>query len=115
MSPAVRLSSSRIARPEELIMKTTIIKRSIAIDAHKTSISLEEEFWKGLKDIARARQMTLTELIPAIRRCRQGNLSSAVRVFVFDHYRALAPAAPAERFQSSAMIPSFIPDQTQAL
>lgn len=96
-------------------MKTTIVKRSIAIDSHKTSISLEEEFWKGLKDIARARQMTLTELVPAIRRCRQGNLSSAIRVFVFDHYRALAPAAPLGRFQSPAMIPSFIPDEEQAL
>jgi predicted DNA-binding ribbon-helix-helix protein len=115
MSPAVRLSSSRIAWPEEPIMKSTIVKRSIAIDAHKTSISLEEEFWKGLKDIARARQMTLTELIPAIRRCRQGNLSSAIRVFVFDHYLVLAPAVPVERFQSPAMMPSFIHDEAQAL
>ena len=95
-------------------MKSTIVKRSIAVDAHKTSISLEEEFWNGLKDIARARQMTLTELISAIRRCGQGNLSSAVRVFVFDHYRALAPVASADRFQSSAMIPSFIQDEAQA-
>ena len=96
-------------------MKSTIVKRSIAVDTHKTSISLEEEFWNGLKDVARARQMKLTELISAIRRCRQGNLSSAVRVFVFDHYRALAPVAPEERLQSSAMIPSFIHDEAQAL
>lgn len=96
-------------------MKSTIVKRSIAIDEHKTSISLEEEFWKGLKDIARARHMTLSELIPAIRQCRQGNLSSAVRVFVFDHYRALAPAAPADRFASSAMIPSLVHDDAQVL
>lgn len=96
-------------------MKSTIVKRSIAIDAHKTSISLEEEFWKGLKDIARARQMTLTELIPVIRRCRHGNLSSAIRVFVFDHYRARAAAAPVERFQSPALVPSFTHDEAQAL
>lgn len=96
-------------------MKSTVVKRSIAIAQHKTSISLEDEFWKGLKDIARARHMTLAELILAIRQCQRGNLSSAVRVFVFDYHRALVPAAPAERLGSSTMIPAFAHDEAQAL
>jgi len=69
-------------------MKSTVIKRSIVIAQHKTSISLEEEFWIGLKDIARARQMALSPLVLAIRQRHQGNLSSAIRVFVFDLSRA---------------------------
>ena len=84
-------------------MKRTIIKRSVVLGKHKTSISLEEEFWKGLKDIAQAQHMALSALVLAIRRCRQGNLSSAVRVFVFDHYCAQAPATSADRSRSLAM------------
>ena len=36
-------------------MKSLVIKRSIIIDGHKTSVSLEDDFWKALKDIARGR------------------------------------------------------------
>lgn len=69
-------------------MKSPVIKRSIVIAGHKTSVSLEDAFWKGLKDIAGGRDMTLSELVAAIDTERQhGNLSSAIRLFVLDHYR----------------------------
>ena len=72
-------------------MKSPVVKRSIVIAGHKTSVSLEDAFWGGLKDIAAARNMTLSELVAAVDTDRrQGNLSSAIRLFVLDHYRALA-------------------------
>lgn len=78
-------------------MKSPVIKRSIVIKGHKTSVSLEDAFWKGLKDIADDRDMTLSDLVSSIDTDRQqGNLSSAIRLFVLDHYRNhTAPAAPA--------------------
>lgn len=71
-------------------MKSPVIKRSIVIAGHKTSVSLEDAFWGGLKDIAMGRGMTLSELVATIDTSRQhGNLSSAIRLFVLDHYRSL--------------------------
>ena len=70
-------------------MKSSVIKRSIVIDGHKTSVSLEDAFWKGLKEIAGGRAMTLSDLVATIDTDRQhGNLSSAIRLFVLDHYRS---------------------------
>ncbi len=69
-------------------MKSPVVKRSIVIAGHKTSVSLEDAFWKALKDIAVGRQMTLSELVGAIDAERQhGNLSSALRLFVLDYYK----------------------------
>ncbi len=69
-------------------MSSTVIKRSVLIAGHRTSISLEDSFWKALKEIARTRGETLSKLIAAIDdKRRGGNLSSAIRVFVLDHYR----------------------------
>jgi predicted DNA-binding ribbon-helix-helix protein len=60
-----------------------VIKRSVVIDGHKTSVSLEVEFWVELKQIARMRGTTLTDLISKIDAERtSGNLSSALRVYV---------------------------------
>ena len=68
-------------------MKSLVIKRSIIIDGHKTSVSLEDDFWKALKDIARGRGEPLSHLIASIDASRQfDNLSSALRVFVLQHY-----------------------------
>jgi predicted DNA-binding ribbon-helix-helix protein len=70
-------------------MKSPVIKRSIVIAGHKTSVSLEDAFWKGLKEIAVSRRATLSDLVAAIDTDRQhGNLSSAIRLFVLDHYQA---------------------------
>jgi predicted DNA-binding ribbon-helix-helix protein len=70
-------------------MKSPVIKRSIVIAGHKTSVSLEDAFWKGLKDIAIGRHMTLSDLVASIDTGRpHGNLSSAIRLFVLSHYQA---------------------------
>src|SRR5216683_7539948 len=70
-------------------MKSLVVKHSIVIAGHKTSVSLEDAFWKGLKEIARGRDLTLSDMVAAIDSERaQGNLSSALRLFVLDHYRA---------------------------
>lgn len=70
-------------------MKSPVVKRSIVIAGHKTSVSLEDAFWKGLKEIAIGREMTLSDLVAAIDTDRRhGNLSSAIRLFVLDFYRA---------------------------
>jgi predicted DNA-binding ribbon-helix-helix protein len=69
-------------------MKSPVLKRSIVVAGHKTSVSLEEAFWKGLKDIALSRRMTLSDLVGVIDAERQhGNLSSAIRLFVLEHYQ----------------------------
>ena len=70
-------------------MKSAVVKRSIVIAGHKTSVSVEAAFWTALKDIAAGRQQTLSDLIGAIdAERRQGNLSSAIRLFVLEHYQA---------------------------
>jgi predicted DNA-binding ribbon-helix-helix protein len=72
-------------------MKSTVVKRSIVVAGHKTSVSLEDAFWEGLKDIAKARRVTLSDLVGGIDTDREhGNLSSALRLFVLRHYRAQA-------------------------
>ena len=71
-----------------VFMKSTVVKRSVVVAGHKTSVSLEDAFWNGLKGIARERQMTLSALVAEIDAQRQlGNLSSALRLFVLDFYR----------------------------
>lgn len=70
-------------------MKSPVVKRSIVIAGHKTSVSLEDAFWKGLKEIALRREITLSDLVASIDTGRShGNLSSAIRLFVLDYYRA---------------------------
>ena len=59
-------------------MKSLVIKRSVVIAGHKTSVSLEDAFWKALKEIAHERDMTSSDLVAAIDSGRQqGNLSAA--------------------------------------
>ena len=73
-------------------MKSPVVKRSIVLRGHKTSVSLEDGFWKGLKEIAGKRLMTLSTLVDGIDVQRQqGNLSSALRLFVLDFYRSQIP------------------------
>ena len=47
-------------------MKSPVVKRSIVIAGHKTSVSLEDAFWRGLKDIATSRRVTLSDLVGSI-------------------------------------------------
>jgi predicted DNA-binding ribbon-helix-helix protein len=73
-------------------MISPIVKRSIVIGGHKTSVSLEDAFWRGLKEIARTRRMTLSTMVSEIDKSRQqSNLSSAIRLFVLDMVRQPEP------------------------
>jgi len=88
-------------------MKSPVVKRSIVVAGHKTSVSLEEAFWNGMKEISSLRGMTLSELVGEIDSNRQqGNLSSAIRLFVLDYFRTRAVSAerarcPPRRIQNS--------------
>ena len=69
-------------------MKSQVVKRSVVIDGHKTSISLEDAFWSNLKAIAQTQGATVAQTVTTIDGTRkQGNLSSAVRLFVLDCVR----------------------------
>jgi predicted DNA-binding ribbon-helix-helix protein len=83
------------------LMKSPIVKRSIVVAGHKTSVSLEEAFWNGMREISSLRDMTLSELVGEIDRNReQGNLSSAIRLFVLDYFRSRATGTAAARPQA---------------
>ena len=70
-------------------MKTAVIKRSIFINGRKTSVSLENEFWAGLHEIAKSRKTTAAELVGEIDRQRTTvNLSSAIRIYVYNYFRS---------------------------
>jgi predicted DNA-binding ribbon-helix-helix protein len=82
-----------IIEKERAPMKSLVVKRSIVLAGHKTSVSLEEPFWQSLKDIASKRRQSLSELVGSIDTERKfGNLSSAVRLFVLNHYQESAPS-----------------------
>ena len=69
-------------------MNSTVRKHSIVIGDHRTSVSLEDAFWKALKQIATYRGTTLSELVTAIDAERgPGNLSSRIRLYVLHFYR----------------------------
>ena len=72
-------------------MKSAIVKRSIILGGHKTSISLENEFWLCLREIADRRKIKLSALLQQIDNDRtQANLSSAIRVFILNYMCAEA-------------------------
>jgi predicted DNA-binding ribbon-helix-helix protein len=57
-------------------------KRSVVLAGHRTSVSLENAFWDALKTIAGNRNATVNQLVTEIDKQRNGNLSSAIRVYV---------------------------------
>jgi len=76
---------------EDIVAKSAVVKRSIVIGGHKTSVSLEDAFWGRLKKIAAAQSGTLSKLVSEIDETRENsNLSSAIRVFVLEHAGATA-------------------------
>jgi predicted DNA-binding ribbon-helix-helix protein len=84
-------------------MKSSIVKRSVTLDGHRTSVSLQEAFWKALCEIALHQHVTTSQLIEIINANRkQGNLSSAIRLFVLELYQdqidhvALRPPEPSK-------------------
>ena len=74
---------------------TLVRKRSITIAGHRTSISMEQPFWKALQEIATLRGQSMSAVITEIDAQSTGNLSSAIRLFVLDQYQsgALQPKA----------------------
>jgi predicted DNA-binding ribbon-helix-helix protein len=93
-------------------MKSLIIKRSVVVAGRKTSVSLEDAFWKGLKEIASNCNLTLSETVATIDSERpNGNLSSAIRLFVLDHYRKLigsAAGTQSTEFEAATPSPSVL-------
>lgn len=72
----------------------TIRKRSVMIGGHKTSVSLEDEFWDSIKEIAEEREQRLTDLINFIAEGRdRANLSSSLRIFALNHYKQMRSVA----------------------
>jgi predicted DNA-binding ribbon-helix-helix protein len=70
------------------MMKSPVIKRSIVVAGNKTSVSLEDPFLDALREIACKQQVTVSGLVSSIDSQRErGNLSSAIRSFVFDYHR----------------------------
>ena len=74
--------------PAHRAVNSPVIKRSIIRNGHKSSVSLEDQFWDGLREIADLRHMTVSALVATIDHGpNRRNLSSAIRVFVLDHFR----------------------------
>lgn len=76
-------------------MKSPVVKRSIVVSGHKTSVSLEDAFWTCMKEISTSRDMTMSNLITEIDKGRhEGNLSSAIRLYVLGYFRKLTAGSP---------------------
>jgi predicted DNA-binding ribbon-helix-helix protein len=74
-----------------LISKSLVRKRTVVVGSLKTSVAVEEPFWEALKEIAAAEKLSLNKLVTLIDSDRQyANLSSALRLYVIEHYRRLA-------------------------
>jgi len=85
-----RLNSPRVENGHR---KSRVIKRSLVVGGHKTSVSLEDAFWNELRAIAHRRRVHLSQLVGFIDSQRQHcNLSSAIRLFVFDECKARSSA-----------------------
>jgi predicted DNA-binding ribbon-helix-helix protein len=77
-------------------MTSLVVKRSIVLAGHKTSVSLEEPFWVGLKEIAHQQNSTISTVVGGIDILREhGNLSSAIRLFVLGSALQRTIAQPA--------------------
>lgn len=77
-----------------------IQKRSVIIASHRTSVSLEPEFWAALKEIAQRRDKSINELVTEIDGQRRGNLSSALRVYVLTYLQGQLASAAEPREQA---------------
>jgi predicted DNA-binding ribbon-helix-helix protein len=70
-------------------MKSPVMKRTVYIDGRKTGVSIEDAFWSTLKEIAHAQGATVSQKVTEIDKLRQeGNLSTAIRLFVLDRVRS---------------------------
>jgi predicted DNA-binding ribbon-helix-helix protein len=69
------------------MMRASLVKHSVRIAGHATSVSLEAAFWQALCEIAARRRISVNALLSAIDAERGGNLSSAIRLFVLESCR----------------------------
>ncbi len=75
---------------EQRATNSRIIKRSIIRNGYKSSVSLEDQFWDCLREIAKSKMLTVSKLVEEIDQRRNGdNLSSAIRLFVLEYYQNL--------------------------
>ena len=96
-------------------MPSMINKRSVVIAGHKTSVSLEDAFWSALKEIGKGNKMTLSDIVGDIdTRRRDGNLSSAIRLFVLGHFRAQISDASTDRAGAGVGMPQIPQDGRQS-
>jgi predicted DNA-binding ribbon-helix-helix protein len=98
-------------------MKSLVIKRSVVLAGHKTSVSLEDAFWRSVKELAAARGVSLSVLLTAIgSEHHHSNLSSGIRLFVLNHYRGqsnisdMVRSIPLPSGRAHHPSPSLIPD-----
>jgi predicted DNA-binding ribbon-helix-helix protein len=88
LHPCYSLAHHRMNLGQQQMKPSVVVKRSIVLDGHKTSVSLEDAFWSSLKEIADAQGITPSAMVAEIDKTReQANLSSAIRLFVLDQVR----------------------------
>ena len=74
-------------RPDKQRGKSLVFKRNISLNGRASCVSLEDEFWEAVKEIAATQQRPVSDLITEIDGKRQhANLSSEIRLFVLKHY-----------------------------
>jgi predicted DNA-binding ribbon-helix-helix protein len=89
ISPEKKLKAGRRKRQAD-IGAEVMHKHSVVLSGHRTSVSLESIFWHALREIAEARGLSVNRLVETIDAGRTTNLSSAIRVFVLQNYKAAA-------------------------
>lgn len=73
---------------------SVVVKRSVMVAGHRTSVSLEQPFWDALREIATERDISINALVASVDEARsRENLSSALRLLVLRHYRDKAGGA----------------------
>lgn len=79
-------------------MRTAGAKRTIMLGGRKTSVTIEDAFWTGLKEIADLQRVSVSKLITAIDATRkQSNLSSEIRIFVLEHFQSKSKQSHSDR------------------
>jgi predicted DNA-binding ribbon-helix-helix protein len=83
--------------------RSLIKKHSTVVFGERTSISLEDAFWEAFKEIAQKKQMTVNALIELVSEIRgDHNLSSAIRLYILNHYKQQVQAAEASMMSDQA-------------
>jgi predicted DNA-binding ribbon-helix-helix protein len=84
----------KLDRSRKRTIKSLVLNQSVSINGHNTSVSIEGAFWNALKEIAVAQNISASALVSEIdsERGATTNLSSAIRVYVVEHYRLAANA-----------------------